>query len=210
MAPAAARSWQISMRTSIYWFVGSLLLVSSVAPVAGELPADRFGPADLARLAAVSEPAFSPDGAVRRLHRHRRRTWPRTSSNPTSGGSATTAAIAPSSRTPQERRMGAGVVTRRALAGVSLGPWRRRCADAGVGPAGRGRRGPRADEPAGWRRRLPVVTGQPAARADCGGSRTSGGHAETKESAPDRDRPFSFQAGHRRLPRCAPFAPVPA
>lgn len=62
MAPAAARSWQDFMRTSICWFFGSVLLVSSVASVAGELPSDRFGPADLARLAEVGEPAFAPDG----------------------------------------------------------------------------------------------------------------------------------------------------
>ena len=50
------------MRTSICWFVGSLLLVSAGVAVAADLPADRFGPADLARLAAVGEPAFAPDG----------------------------------------------------------------------------------------------------------------------------------------------------
>jgi len=49
------------MRTSFSGFVGSLLL-STVAAVAADLPADRFGPADLARLAAVGEPAFAPDG----------------------------------------------------------------------------------------------------------------------------------------------------
>src|SRR5512137_2257344 len=62
MAPAAARSGWDSMRTSFSWFVGSLLLASTVAAVAAELPAERFGPADLARLAAVDEPAFAPDG----------------------------------------------------------------------------------------------------------------------------------------------------
>ena len=50
------------MRTSSSGFVGSLLLVSAVAAVAADLPVDRFGPADLARLAAVGEPAFAPDG----------------------------------------------------------------------------------------------------------------------------------------------------
>jgi dipeptidyl aminopeptidase/acylaminoacyl peptidase len=50
------------MHASFSGFVGSLLLVSTVAAVAAELPADRFGPADLARLAAVGEPAFAPDG----------------------------------------------------------------------------------------------------------------------------------------------------
>jgi hypothetical protein len=47
------------MRTSFSGFVGSLLLVSAVAAVAADLSADRFGPADLARLAAVGEPAFA-------------------------------------------------------------------------------------------------------------------------------------------------------
>jgi hypothetical protein len=47
------------MRTSFSGFVGSLLLVSAVAAVAADLPVDRFGPADLARLAAVGEPAFA-------------------------------------------------------------------------------------------------------------------------------------------------------
>ena len=94
MAPVAARSGWDSMRTSFSWFVGSLLLASTVAAVAAELPADRFGPADLARLAAVDEPAFAPDGQSDRLHRHRDQTWLRTSSSPTSGVSATTAAIA--------------------------------------------------------------------------------------------------------------------
>jgi dipeptidyl aminopeptidase/acylaminoacyl peptidase len=50
------------MRTSFSGFVGSLLLVSAVAAVAADLSADRFGPADLARLAAVDAPAFAPDG----------------------------------------------------------------------------------------------------------------------------------------------------
>jgi dipeptidyl aminopeptidase/acylaminoacyl peptidase len=50
------------MRPSFSGFVGSLLLVSAVAAVAADLPADRFGPSDLARLAAVDEPAFAPDG----------------------------------------------------------------------------------------------------------------------------------------------------
>jgi len=50
------------MRAAFSWFVGSLLLVSSVAVAAAELPADLFGPADLARLASVDEPAFAPDG----------------------------------------------------------------------------------------------------------------------------------------------------
>ncbi len=52
------------MRTAFTRFVGSVLLVSTIAPVAADLPADRFGPADLARLAEVSEPVFSPDGAT--------------------------------------------------------------------------------------------------------------------------------------------------
>jgi hypothetical protein len=47
------------MRTSFSGFVGSLLLVSAVVAVAADLPVDRFGPADLARLAAVGEPAFA-------------------------------------------------------------------------------------------------------------------------------------------------------
>jgi dipeptidyl aminopeptidase/acylaminoacyl peptidase len=50
------------MRTSFSGFVGCLLLVPAVAALAADLPADRFGPADLARLAAVDEPAFAPDG----------------------------------------------------------------------------------------------------------------------------------------------------
>ena len=50
------------MRRSFSGFVRSLLLVSAAAVGAAELPADRFGPADLARLAAVGEPAFAPDG----------------------------------------------------------------------------------------------------------------------------------------------------
>jgi len=50
------------MRTSFSWLVGSLLLASTVVAVAAEVPADRFGPADLARLAAVDQPAFAPDG----------------------------------------------------------------------------------------------------------------------------------------------------
>ena len=50
------------MRTSFNGFVGSLLLVSAGVAVAADLPAERFGPADLARLAAVGEPAFAPDG----------------------------------------------------------------------------------------------------------------------------------------------------
>ena len=62
MAPVAARSWRDPMRTSFSGFVGSLLLVSTVAAAGAGLPADRFGPADLARLAAVDEPAFAPDG----------------------------------------------------------------------------------------------------------------------------------------------------
>jgi len=62
MAPVSARSRQDSMRTSFSGFVGFLLLVSTVAAGAAALPADRFGPADLARLAAVDEPAFAPDG----------------------------------------------------------------------------------------------------------------------------------------------------
>ena len=175
-----------------------------------DLPADRFGPADLARLAAVSEPAFSPDGAVRRLHRHRVERGRGQAAVRPLAGRLRRPRSHPAHEHAEARRVGAGVVTRRALAGVSLGPWRRRCADAGVGPAGRGRRGPRADEPAGWRRRLPVGAGQPAARAGCDRSRASGRHAEAEESATDRDRPLSLQAGHRRLPRCAPFAPVPA
>ena len=48
------------MRKSFSGFVGSLLLVSAVAAVAADPPADRFGPADLARLAAVGEPAVEP------------------------------------------------------------------------------------------------------------------------------------------------------
>jgi len=50
------------MRSSFSRLVGPLLLVSAVAAVAADLPADRFGPADLARLAAVGDPAFAPDG----------------------------------------------------------------------------------------------------------------------------------------------------
>ncbi len=50
------------MRVSFSGFVGFLLLLSTVAAGAADLPADRFGPADLARLADVDEPAFAPDG----------------------------------------------------------------------------------------------------------------------------------------------------
>ena len=50
------------MRTLICGWVGSLLLASTVAAGAADLPADRFGPADLARLAVVDETAFAPDG----------------------------------------------------------------------------------------------------------------------------------------------------
>ena len=39
-----------------------LLAVALALPALAELPADRFGPADLARLADVAEPALSPDG----------------------------------------------------------------------------------------------------------------------------------------------------
>ena len=39
-----------------------LLALSLALPAVAELPADRFGPADLARLADVAEPALSPDG----------------------------------------------------------------------------------------------------------------------------------------------------
>ncbi len=39
-----------------------LLALSLALPAYAELPADRFGPADLARLADVAEPALSPDG----------------------------------------------------------------------------------------------------------------------------------------------------
>lgn len=50
------------MRTSFSGFVGSLLLLSAAPSLAADLPVDRFGPADLARLVAVGEPAFAPDG----------------------------------------------------------------------------------------------------------------------------------------------------
>lgn len=39
-----------------------LLALSLALPAMAELPADRFGPADLARLVDVAEPALSPDG----------------------------------------------------------------------------------------------------------------------------------------------------
>jgi dipeptidyl aminopeptidase/acylaminoacyl peptidase len=44
--------------------VGLVLLAAAMTPLAADLPADRFGPADLARLADVSEPDLSPDGAT--------------------------------------------------------------------------------------------------------------------------------------------------
>ncbi len=50
------------MRTSFSGFVGSLLLVPAGLSLAADLHVDRFGPADLARLATVGEPAFAPDG----------------------------------------------------------------------------------------------------------------------------------------------------
>jgi dipeptidyl aminopeptidase/acylaminoacyl peptidase len=62
MAPVGARSWRDCMHTWLGWLAGSLLLLPTVAAAAVELPADHFGPADLARLAAVDEPAFAPDG----------------------------------------------------------------------------------------------------------------------------------------------------
>ena len=39
-----------------------LALLTGLGANAADLPADRFGPADLARLAEVGEPAFTPDG----------------------------------------------------------------------------------------------------------------------------------------------------
>ncbi len=39
-----------------------LLLAGALAAQAADWPADRFGPADIARLADVAEPAFAPDG----------------------------------------------------------------------------------------------------------------------------------------------------
>jgi dipeptidyl aminopeptidase/acylaminoacyl peptidase len=50
------------MPNSFRGLVGFLLLASAVAAGAADLAADRFVPADLARLAEVGEPAFAPDG----------------------------------------------------------------------------------------------------------------------------------------------------
>jgi dipeptidyl aminopeptidase/acylaminoacyl peptidase len=50
------------MRKTSCWFAVPVLLTCAVTVRAAAVPADRFGPADLARLADVAEPAFAPDG----------------------------------------------------------------------------------------------------------------------------------------------------
>src|SRR5512139_1519239 len=57
-ATTAANSTMPNLRLSIF----CLALLTGLGANAADLPAERFGPADLARLAEVGEPAFTPDG----------------------------------------------------------------------------------------------------------------------------------------------------
>ncbi len=187
-----------------------LLLVAATTPLAADLPADRFGPADLARLAAVSEPAFSPDGA-------------------TIVYTVTVSNVAEDKQQSDLWRVGYDGRDRTQLTHTPTsdewapawspdGRWLAFLSDRGDDdaqtqvwalPAGGGEARVLTNLPGGvddfqWapdslRIALAATDPERASR-----------HAEAEESATDRDRALSFQAGRRWLPRCPTLAPLPA